>query len=365
MDAAARTDRAAVFGATIRFPLIVWAVWRSLHLLAIAVFGGSLIDSAFEDDGGWFLSVLRAGYIVNDVSYQTFQNTAFFPGLVWVTEPFTVVMPERAAAVLVANIFGLLSFIGVWLAMRAWIDVRAANRAVIGLALWPSSFFLWAFYSEGMLVAATALGLLAVRRRSATAATVMAFAAASARVVGVFFGPIVGLALLWRRRRLDAMTIGLFVGPTLALGLVMLQQHVQAGDALSFTKAHEAWGRGVSWPWSPFVDAGEGIIDKFPSPAFELSLNLAGLLVVLVALIAVLRRRKSDTELLWGFAAWLAPLFSAVVSSQIRFVLAAWPALAALVSRRISKPMLVGLAVIGTVVSLVLLHRFASGEFVA
>lgn len=331
----------------------------------MAAFGGAPFDSAFQDDGGWFLSILQVGYDINDSSYETFQNTAFFPGLVWVTEPFTLVMPDRTAAVLVANVFALLAFVGVWYAMREWIDLRAANRAVVGLALWPSSFFLWGYFSEGMFVATTAFGLFAVRRQSALPASLMAFAAASARIVGVFFGPIVGIVLLVRRRRVDAMIAGLFAGPLVAVGLVMLQQQAQAGDAVSFTKAQEAWGRDVSWPWSPFWDAIDGIVEKLPSPALELSLNLAGLIVVLGAMVVVYRRRGPDAEVAWGFGAWLAPLFSTVVSSQIRFVLGAWPALGALATDRLSKRTLVALAAIGALVSLFLLRRFASGEFVA
>jgi hypothetical protein len=90
----------------LEFPVAVWALWRLGQAVALLLWGGHLGDDPFRFDGSWFLSILTNGYVITDHSFATTQNPAFFPGLVWLTEPLSWPLGDRAAALLVANVTG-------------------------------------------------------------------------------------------------------------------------------------------------------------------------------------------------------------------------------------------------------------------
>ncbi|HEX6658572.1 MAG TPA: hypothetical protein VF065_10850, partial [Ilumatobacter sp.] len=112
----------------------MWALWRCAVAIGFAVLGSGLGGRPFAFDGGWFRSILVDGYVVTDPSFSTQQNPAFFPGLVWLTEPLSWVLGDSTAAVLVSNITALTAFLTVFGAVRTTTGDRSARRSVIALA---------------------------------------------------------------------------------------------------------------------------------------------------------------------------------------------------------------------------------------
>jgi hypothetical protein len=91
--------------------------------------------------------------------------TAFFPGLPWLTRAVELVTPSRTfAEILTVNAIALAASVAVYGATRAWRDVAIARRAVVLMALFPSSLFLWPDYTEGIFIALSAGALWADRR---------------------------------------------------------------------------------------------------------------------------------------------------------------------------------------------------------
>ncbi len=363
-----RSVRAA--SGALAFPVLIWVVWRLGHALALVASGGDLADDAFLFDGSWLLGILEHGYSVTDPTFGTQQNVAFFPGLVWLTEPFSWLLGPRPAAILVANLTAAAAFLGVFGALRSVAGERIARRGLIGLALWPASIVMTAYYAEGLFVATTAGAVWAARRERHALAYPLAFVAALTRSIGFLLGPILAVARVVRLRRLDGVGVAYACSGPLGLAVVAATQAVQVDDGLAFLRAQKGWDRSLSGPWLPLWRAADGIIGKLPRVALELGLNLAAIVVVGAALIAVTRRFAAGPHhwaaLGWGWAAWFAPLLTSLPSSQVRFALAAWPALAVLGDdaspggRRLRWVA----ALTGLALSVVLIRRWTDGVYI-
>lgn len=310
-------------------PVLVFLAWRSVHAATVLAFGGGLGTSTYAFDAAYYLSVLRDGYVVPPGGYGDFSNVAFFPGLAWVTSAVLVVVrSEQVATALVANGLALASFLAVWAAIRAWTeDEGTARRAVVGLALLPTSYYLWMYYSEGLLVASSAAAAWCSRTGRHVRAGPLLVVAATSRVVGVLVGPVLALVRVARLRRIDRVAVLYVCSSALGFALVLARQAVEIDDPLGWTKAQEAWGRELAAPWTPLIAAVGDIAGTLPDVAEGVGLDLATVIAVgalVLALVVGARRRRWPPEAAaLALTFWSVPLFSRLVSSQVR---SPWPA---------------------------------------
>jgi hypothetical protein len=317
--------------AGIRFPLLVFAVWRVLHGIAVHVVGGSLRGTTFATDGGWYLSILRQGYVAPE-SYDQFSNVAFFPGLAWATQAVQfVVRSETAATLLVANGLALAAFVAVWGAVRVWVGEDMARRATVALALFPTSYFLWMYYTEALFVTATAAAVWAGRRERHTLAAVFLAVASTTRLVGVTVGPALALARIVRLRRVDSVSVRYVLGSLVGLVAVMARQAVETGDPLGWLQAGRAWDRQFDGPWTALYRAAGLIVAELPGIAGFVILDLVAVVAVGCLVVLLWRgARRGDWPLEPATVAsllWVVPICSQLISSQARYMMACWPAL--------------------------------------
>lgn len=354
------------------FPVLVFVVWRLLHGVVVLAFGGSLLDTTFAFDADFYLSLLREGYVVPPGGYAEFSNVPFFSGLAWVSwAVLQVVRHETAATLLVANGLALAAFVTVRGAVRAWTDDVVARRATIALALFPTSYFLWMYYTEALLVTATAGAAWAARRERHAGAVVLLAMAATARVVGVTVGPALALARIVRLRRIDAVSVLYVLGSLAGFAAVLVRQAVEIGDPLGWTKAQEAWGREFAGPWTAFSTGVGDVIDTLPDIAegvlFDLVTAVAiGVLVVLLWRGARAGRWPFDPAVL-ATVLWAVPMFSRLISGQVRFALGSWPVLLvpAFAWPRLPRVVRVLIVLAAVTLTVVLLRRLALGMFTA
>lgn len=344
---------------------MVWLAWRTAHAVALVVLGGDPVATVFRFDGQWYADILANGYQLTDPTFTQFQNLPFFPGLVWVTEPLSWILGNQTAAVVVANVTGFTAFVTVFAALRATFGEPAARRGVVALALWPTSLVLTAYYSEGLFLSLTAAAVLADRTRRPVLGVCAATAAALTRPVGVAIGPVLGVVRIVRMRRVDATAVAYLASGPVGIAVVAGTQWQAVGSATGWMDAQRAWGRGVEMPWflaRRFVRTLQWS-DEFPA---EVVLSGVATVVVAVALVAISRRAWRDpaawTALAWGWVAWGVPLWTRQPYSLARFVLAAWPALAAVTPMR--RAVTAPLAVAGVVLSLWAVHEWTLDRFV-
>ena len=357
------------------FPVGVWLVWRVAQGVATWWHGGRLVELAYTYDGAHYLRILHHGYLD---PRPTMPSQAFFPGVAWLATPVRWLVGSDALTVHVtASATAIAAFVAVWGVTEAWTDERTARRAVALFALFPSSLFLWAFYSEALFIALGAGGVWADRRGRHWVAAACFAGIATTRSVGILVPGVIVLARLIRLRRIDQWAVA-YAGAALAgLGTVLLVMQAQVGDAFAFVGVQEDWGRHVSWPWASVLQGIDNLTPKYGTvmvPALVArNFDLWAVAIVLLGLAyLVLSRRPRFPMEAWmlGVAMIALPLCSSVLASFNRFAMADWviyPAYASLLGRLPTwwrRAALLGLAVACIVTANALLGRVVDGRFI-
>ncbi len=323
------------------FPVAVFAVWRVAQAAVTWWLGGRLVEGAYTYDGAHYLRILHYGYWH---PRPVMPSHAFFPGIAWLATPLRWLTGSDAVTVHVtASATAVAAFVAVWGVSREWTDERTARRAVVLLALFPSSVFLWAFYSEALFIALGAGALWADRRGRRWIAALCFAGIATTRSVGILVPAVVVLARVVRTRRVDRWAVGYAAAALAGLGAVLLAMWVQVGDAFAFMGVQQDWGRSISWPWSSVLQGIDNLTPRYGTvmvPALvarNFDLWAVGIVVVAIAYVAFSRRPRFPMEAwMLGVVMIALALCSSVLASFNRFVLADWiiyPAYASLLGR--------------------------------
>jgi len=273
--------RLRAWGAAHAEPLGIWLALR-LGLTLLALLAGLYIPSVLPKgtapyhpaalpalwdrllgvwsrwDGQWYLQIATAGYHPGDGS------TAFLPLYPWAVGALGVLLGGRylwAGVLLSAAIFaGVLILL--YRLVREQYAPDLAPRTVLYLAIFPTAFFFWAIYSEGLfLLLALGMFYAAGRRRWLLAGACVA-AALWTRAFGVLLIPCLLVEMLdrrsdsppghgaERREQLAALVLPLAAG-----GALLAWSAVALGDPLAFVRTQAEWNRAFSWPWITVVNA--------------------------------------------------------------------------------------------------------------
>jgi hypothetical protein len=110
------------------------------------------------------------------------------------------------------------------------------------LALFPTSFYLSAVYTEGLFLLLTILAFYAARKGSWAIAGILGAFGAATRFIGAFL--ILPLVVQWLRDR-PRRSLGLLALFLIPLGLLFYMLYLQRmyGQPLLFVEAAAAWGR--------------------------------------------------------------------------------------------------------------------------
>lgn len=318
-------------------------------------------------DGEWFLYVAQVGYRPGDFT------SPFFPLYpVLVRGLATVLLGNYLlAGVLLSALFSLACFILIYLLASHESGEPVGRRAALYLAIFPTSFFLAATYSESLFLALTLGAFLAARRYANWwLAGLLVGLAAVTRNIGILLLLPLGWEWLrqqrhslvtvagkgWRfdlfRQRVDWRASLAFVFlPLLFLAGWLAAQAVVLKDPLNFmtVQNNPVWNRHSAWPWQAVGRAFELFFSKLNLTVLNRSYredpNLLDLLFwVFVALAFVMvaylawRRLLAGAYLIYFALAGLLPLFSPANNEP----LLSYPRFALLLF-----PIFMGLAVLG------------------
>jgi hypothetical protein len=324
----------------ISYPIVLWVFWRVCHLVLTmwhsdpnhnwSVMWNNVRDSAFFYDGERYMQITKQGYALPHLEMP---NTAFFPGVSWLAWPvLRITHNEAFTGHLIASVTGLAAFIAVWGVTRSWKGDEIGRKAVWLLALFPSSLFLWAFYSEGLFIALGAGVVWADRRNKHGLAALLLIALSTTRSVAVLIPIVIILARIIRHKRLDKWCF-IYGGAGVAgmLPVLYMMDHY-TGDPLAFMRVQKDWGRALSYPWTTVWD---GLQNLWPQPETIMvpalvarNFDLWCLLIIAFGLgyLAFARRKEGFPMESWmiGVALIALPLCSTSLASFNRFVLADW-----------------------------------------
>lgn len=311
-------------------------------------------------DGEWFLYVAQVGYRPGESTSPFFPlYPALLRGLAIISGNYLL------AGVLLSALLSLAVFVLMYLLVSHEAGERAGKRAVLYLAVFPTSFFLAACYSESLFLALSLGAFLAVRRYANWwLAGLLIGLAALTRNLGILLLLPLGWewlvqhrqALLkptadrgWRlelnRERLQPLaTLAFILLPLAFIGSWLLFNGIALGDPLNFmtVQNNPVWNRHSSLPWQTVAHAFELFINNFNAPAaagpvYQEDPNLLDLLFWLFLAITfpavgfqVWKKRLSLAYLIYFGLAWLLPLFSPAAKEPLlsypRFALLVFPA---------------------------------------
>ncbi|MBW3618720.1 MAG: hypothetical protein KY461_00610 [Actinobacteria bacterium] len=257
--------------------------------------GTGLVAAGLERfDALWYLAIAADGYPTGTAGVP--QAAAFYPGY-----PLAVGLLGRLLAgayLLAANLVSVAAtaagLAGVHrLAALARPDAGPAlpRRALLLLAVFPTSFFLLAPYSEALFLAASTWALVAALERRWALATATAAVAGLTRNVGVLLVVPLAIEAWWAWRDGDrgpggrAWALGAVAGAPVGAALWLAVGWRWWGVPFAPLQVQAGWQRELTWPWETLAD---GVRAGLASPGvYPGGYHAADLLVVLPVLAAV------------------------------------------------------------------------------
>jgi hypothetical protein len=292
--------------------------------------GWRSIFTAWErQDALWFLRIAAGGYRAGDGS------AAFFPmfPLLIRAASFATGGHPLAGATIVSNACFAGALCVTYSLTERERSTSVARTTVLLLAVFPTSFFFFAPYSEPVFLLFVVTAFLAARTDRWWLAGVAAALAAATRSVGIVLAPALAVEAVHRRverGRWRWPSLAACLGPAVGAGLYSVYWYERTRDALAPLHAQADWQRTASWPWTTLARATElaGQLAGRPSGGYWAIDWLIAVPVLAISVWAAARYRASYGVYLWGSI--LLPLCYVFeprpLMSMPRFVLPLFPA---------------------------------------
>jgi hypothetical protein len=281
-------------------------------------------------DGRWYLGIATHGYHWSLDGKPAVAFFPLYPLLVHLGTPPG--LPEALTGLVLSSAAFLGALVYLYhLAALEWGPV-AARKCVWLLALFPTAFFTFAPYTEGLWLLCAGGALYHARRGHALMAGVWVAAAVLTRSTGIVLLPPALIALGRIRYRSWALVIAPPVCGLGAYAAYLVSQHLSLLEVL---QAQRAWHRALAFPWTGFTASVVWLSRHAPANmlfAVEDLLQLSVAVLFLALTLAAWRHFDRPTEAYCaGF--WLVVLsspawldgFYAPFNSVDRFVLALFP----------------------------------------
>ena len=299
------------------------------NYVEIKVINPSFLWNRANFDGIHYLDIAKKGYGI----YQQ----AFFPLYSKLIRFFTPVFGKKdlLAALFVSNFSTLLAL---WLFYRVVLLDYPDSVARESLLIWlffPTSFFLFSAYTEGLFIFLILLSFYAARKKKWLLAGISGALASNTRLVGIFLFP----ALLWEWWQNKKITnyklqitnlLSIFLIP---LGLISYMKFLweRYHDPLMFLHVQPFFGAQrsggkiiliyqVFWRYLKMI-----LTTKWDPLYFVVWMELIVGFGFLILLFLAYKKRIRISYLIFAFLAYLAPTFSGSFSSLPRYVLVLFP----------------------------------------
>jgi hypothetical protein len=391
-------------GVVAAIALVVWSIgwWSVLHPPEVRPIGApppgaSEIPTWFRGwaqwDGGSYQQISREGY-----SYQVgvASTVAYFPVYPMLIRLVSLAAPGSPSPLVIGSLITLAAGVAamalLWVWCRARYPASTASTAVLLLAVFPYSIYLYGpVYADALFLAGVVASFVLLERDRVLAATVVAAVTSGVRPAGLILALSLVLRLIEIRRRERSLADPswpdrswarrwspsvlrpkdwVIAGSGAGFLAYCFYLGSRFGDPLAFaaTQASPGWDQPAA-PSTWFKSAMIAEVSRSPfGPASLGLLAQASLVVVVVACAPMVGRRIG-----WAYA-WLMVLLAAMVTTGSkdfhgagRYLLPALVPVAALAASALARHRLVRAAVIGSgFVGLCLFASwFAKGNYLA
>lgn len=289
--------------------------------------GKYLLDSFFRWDGGWYKRIIEKGYYIEGSQ----SNVTFFPLYPYLCRYIGYITGNfYSAGLIISNLSAYGGLFFIFRIAEGLLDREKATRALILILVFPSSFFLSVFYTEGLFLFVTSASIYFFLKHSYTYSGLFGLFATMTRASGILLFAVLGLVLFIRcvkqEQTFNRRMLGLLLIPVgLLIFMAMLQYQVD--DALAFVRYQSGWGRKSMFPLYTLLRGVASIDYSFPRDSQNMIklLDLSTALGFLAVSLAMIRRYPM---VLWSFtlASVLLPLLSGSLMSTTRFCGVIFPA---------------------------------------
>ncbi|MGC8926367.1 MAG: hypothetical protein ACP5QK_00425 [Myxococcota bacterium] len=286
------------------------------------------IDGWFRWDSGWYKRIAERGYYIEGQQ----SDVAFFPLFPYLSRYLGYVVGNHfLAGFLISNFSTLFAIFFMYLIALSMTDAGRAKRSIILILLFPASFFLSAYYTEGLFLLTITGSTYFFFKRNYLLSGIFGMAAMLTRSTGLILFVAFSLYLLYeilqKRERFSISMLYLLLIPS-GLLIFMLMLKVQVGDPFAFSKFQAGWGRHFLFPiFTPFVELYR-VNWSFPRDDVNMQKFLEAITSILFLIIAIMMIVKKYNPVLWMILLLgiLMPLSTGKVMSMMRFASVLFPA---------------------------------------
>ncbi len=351
------------------FP-VVQVIHTPLYESGRALLQNTALMHWFQWDAGWYLNIAAFGY-----GAQT-GSTAFAPlyPLIWRSVTYICGCDYLVSAAALGFVFTTLAIWFWYETACLWLDDHHAKAGLLAWITFPTFFFLFAPYSEGLYLALTgAFWWAALKKRWGWAALLAALA-----TLARFQGVVLSAVLLWhllfpQANKLSALLhvqprLGwrlLWAGlPWLAFGSWTFWLHLHHLDTPT-QALYQFWGITSVPPWRGFLAFAQRLLTQGPIIITDW-LDLYVLILTLIALIYAFKFLPASANIyVWGV---LALIFTRgitphLMDSYSRYALGLTPLF--FLSGQQPKVLRYGSYLLGFLLQIILLIAFFKGAWVA
>ncbi len=338
-------------------PIFVFAMSRLVVLLVWGVLstrGYPMAYSARSWDGGWYLSIARAGYTdlpLGGAVVDPQQQLVFLPVVPFGARAISELTPLGLveAGVLLSLVSGCLGVVLLWRLVERRMGAETATVAMTLLVLSPAAYVLSMFYTEGMTLFAVGAFFTALDRRRWQWVAAAGLLAGITRPTGFLLAvPCLVVVLADRRRDGRVAWRGLAAAaaaPAAFSGWVLYTAHRTGELGGYFRLQREVWGSRLDGG----VNTVRTVFDLFTwSPASTNHLvNALGVVFIGCAGCVLAFRTTMPREWAWFAVATTVVTFAGAQQvSGTRYLLPAFALFVGWAARtpRALQPLLVGLS---------------------
>lgn len=214
----------------------------------------NLVTALTREDALWFLRIATSGYRVGDGS------AAFFPLYPLLVRVVTAIVGGHPllASLVVSNGAFLLALVVLYDLTARELSERVARTTIVYVAVFPTSFFFLAPYSESTFLLLSVATFWFARRDRWALAALAGVLAALTRSIGIVLAPALVVMAFERSRRGGGSLWGrVAAGASVLLGPLayLAWWAVARGDALAPLDAQASWQRELSFPLTTLARA--------------------------------------------------------------------------------------------------------------
>lgn len=219
------------------------------HYEDASLFSKYFLAPWYRWDTTHYLELADFGYDFDSI------NTVWPPLYPFLIKLFSfIVKPSLLAAVLVSNLFTIISFVLLYLYTESLFSTHVARKTLCFLAIFPTSFYLIAGYTESLFLACSLAVFIFLRKKQWLLAGLMSTLATLVRNQGILFVfPI--LFELYRHffinkeyRLFLIHSFSLFYAP-FVYGLFSLYVRFGLNENWPWVTLSKEWGQHFGYPW--------------------------------------------------------------------------------------------------------------------